>query len=286
VRPRDVDPLDLVEGEDLWLWPQAQDLLLPVIHSTFTSDSMTVHDRAIRGARCLRTVDPTVCHSPRCTAPATGRIETMTAWRVVRSRWARVFGNVTLATAVVGALVGVPLLTGQIQRGRAQLASDPSWDQLWGQWLPWAADHLVWALGSVVLVTILLERRHRNVVWIVVGVVAAAMPLGLPLVCPRADYAACLGGLNAALFVALGFVMLRAVVSDRITRRMGLATLLSLGFLGKVGITALGGGDVVVHQAANHAASLVQLAALAVAMGVAHAATARSPRREVACPGS
>lgn len=180
-------------------------------------------------------------------------------WR--RTTWARWTSNALLAAGTVTTVYLAPVVA-------------------------WALEIVLWGGGTALLTAILLERRNRLPAWGSVALTSLLLPLALG----GAGAAGCAGrrqlALVASLLVALSFVLLRRASAGVAWRRGTLVGLLSLGFLGKVGVETLLVGGTVPQSLAALGALAPQHLAGAMVGGILVVAATTSVWRGEPCPES
>ena len=149
--------------------------------------------------------------------------------------------------------------------------------------LAWIAEILLWGGATALLTAILMERRDRLPLWGSVVLTAVLLPLLLGGIASCAGR--CMLALGVSLAVAVGFLAMRRAALGFAWRRGTLLGLLSVGFLGKVGIEALAGEAAPTVLAALGALAPQHVAG-AVVGGILVVAATTSPRNGEPCPGS
>ncbi len=130
-----------------------------------------------------------------------------------------------LATACIFAS---PQLTGALQLDRDRLASGELWRVLTGHVTHWTAEHLAFdVLAFALLLWLCLERTVLRTL-ATLGAAAVVIPITVLIAHPDMQFYRGLSGLDSALFVLLGALLLREGIQEQ---RRGLTLIAALALV-------------------------------------------------------
>jgi rhomboid family GlyGly-CTERM serine protease len=144
----------------------------------------------------------------------------------------------------------VPGMANWLQYDRLAVARGEVWRLLTSHFVHWSLEHLFWDVLALGALGWMCEREG---VLRFVGTVAAAgllIPLVLSIAQPQMTTYRGLSGIDSALFALLAAVVSRQAVMERDWSRLGLVSLISVGFAAKIGFEMSTGGTLFVDSAA------------------------------------
>jgi rhomboid family GlyGly-CTERM serine protease len=161
---------------------------------------------------------------------------------------------------------GVSLLTGvELAYQRDLVAAGELWRILTGHFVHWSPDHLLWDVGTFVVLGAACELLSRRRLLVCLLVSAVAIPGALWLLQPELEIYGGLSGIDSALFALLGGQLAHEHWRRGSPAALAMALVFCLAFVLKTGFEMTNGGTVFVGDLAPGIVS-VPLAHLAGAV--------------------
>ncbi|MCH8804552.1 MAG: rhombosortase [Planctomycetes bacterium] len=157
----------------------------------------------------------------------------MKRWFLRASRAAKRLGGASSLLAIVALVVFFwPGATEGLEFDRAAIGAGELWRLLTGHWTHWSFEHLFWDVIVLVVLGVLCERTTRGAFGATVVLSALAISTSVWFARPDLAFYRGLSGLDSALFVLYGVLVIRR---HRLADWRGVAMLVALaGFVGKI----------------------------------------------------
>jgi rhomboid family GlyGly-CTERM serine protease len=186
-----------------------------------------------------------------------------------------------LLAAVAGGVALLPDGGAGLAYRRDLVAAGELWRLITGHFVHWSPGHLMWDVGTFLVLGAACELRSRKRLLSCVLVSMVAIPGAIWLLLPRLELCAGLSGIDSALFALLGAELVRERSRRRSALVMAFALALGLGFALKIGFEVTNGATVFVSDLAPGIVP-VPLAHLAGgAVGLLAALAPGDPTREL-----
>lgn len=159
-----------------------------------------------------------------------------------------------LAILLTAVAVGISLLpdsgTG-LAYERGPIAAGELWRLVTGHFVHWSPGHLVWDVGTFLVLGAACELRSRKRFSVCLAGSVVAIPCAVWLLLPGLDLYAGLSGIDSALFALLGADLVHEQWEKRNPAVLAIALGLSLALAFKVGFEITTGGTVFVADLAS-----------------------------------
>ena len=159
-----------------------------------------------------------------------------------------------LAFLLTAVAVGVSLLPDSgagLAYERGPIAAGELWRLVTGHFVHWSAGHLVWDVGTFLVLGAACELRSRKRFSLCLAGSVVAIPCAVWLLLPELELYAGLSGIDSALFALLGADLVHEQWEKRNPATLVLALALSLALALKVGFEITTGGTVFVADLAS-----------------------------------
>jgi rhomboid family GlyGly-CTERM serine protease len=155
-----------------------------------------------------------------------------------------------LPAAVAGSVSLLPDSGAGLAYQRDSIAAGELWRLVTGHFVHWSHGHLLWDVGTFLVLGAACELRSRKRLLVCLVASAIAIPGAIWLLLPELELYAGLSGIDSALFALLGAELVREHSKKGSPAATAIALVLGLGFALKIGFEMTNGATVFVGDLA------------------------------------